>query len=99
MKGIVISTDRLIGSSEARKKFGKLLKEVSAEEKNYYVIMENGKVTALLVHPHWLQEKEGHDFPNLEELRREWSRYTEDVSDAMDKIVEMDEKDLPPLLQ
>lgn len=96
---MIISTDRLISSSEARKKFGKLLEDIDENEKNYYVILENGKIKALLVHPHWLKEKEGEEFPDLEKLRREWGRYSKDISKALEHLDTLGKKDLPLLLR
>ena len=95
----MISTDRLISSSEARKKFGALLNEIDGDEKKYFVITDNGKVTALLVHPDFVAAKVGEDFPNLEKLREEWSRYTKDIGDALTKLEKIDKKDLPPLFR
>lgn len=96
---IIISTDRLISSSEARKKFGKLLDDIDENEKNYYVILDNGKVKALLVNPHMLIEQGEEEFPDLEKLRRSWDRYSNQVSEALSKLDKMDPKDLPPLLR
>ena len=96
---MIISTDRLISASEARKKLGQLLEEVHAHSKNYYVILENGKIAALLVHPDWLKEKSGEEFPDLEKLRKEWERYSKDISEAMENLEKIEKKDLPLLLQ
>lgn len=99
MSNLVVSTDRLIAASEARSKFGKLVKEVSINEGSYYVILDNGKVSALIVNPKWLKNEEENSFPNLEELRENWDRYSKPVSEAMEAIMEMPEKDLPALLK
>ncbi|MBI2634058.1 hypothetical protein HYW82_00105 [Candidatus Peregrinibacteria bacterium] len=99
MKGIIVSTDRLITASEARNKFGKLLDEISKNSKNYFVILDNGKVAGLLVAPDWLRDRDEVDYPDLETLRQEWDRYTQDISDAMDNIIATDSNDLPALLK
>ena len=99
MATLVISTDRLVSSSEARQKFGKLIAEVSANKGNYFVILDNGKVAALLVNPDWLKGKQDEEFPDLERLREDWSRYTENISEAMDHLMDLEEKQLPPLLR
>lgn len=96
---MIISTTRLISASEARKRFGQLLADVHENEKNYYVILENGKVAALLVHPHWLQETIGEDFPDLEKLRVEWGRYAKNISQALNALEKIDSDDLPALLK
>ncbi len=44
MPGLIVSTDRLIPSSEARKRFGQLLDDVNSNESAYYVILEIGLV-------------------------------------------------------
>lgn len=97
--GIIISTDRLVSSSEARQKFGKLLDEIQENEKNYFVILENGKVTALLVHPHILNMGISEESFDLEKLRREWSRYTKEAASALEKLETKGEKELPLLLR
>ncbi len=99
MDSLVISTDRLISSSEARNKFGKLLKDISINEGNYFVIMDNGKVSALLVHPKWLKDENGDGFPDLEKLREEWDRYSQPVAEAMEILMTMDQEALPALLK
>ncbi len=96
---ITVSTDRLIPSSDARKNFGKLLEEIDENEKNYFVILNNGKVAAILVHPSFLATEIGEAFPDLEKLRTEWSRYTKTIGKALQKLEETDEKDLPPLFR
>ena len=97
--GIIISTDRLIASSEARKQIGQLLDNIQKDEGNYYVILENGKVAAVLIHPNWLKEKSGEEFPSLEKIRKEWSRNTKDVTEALDALEKVEENDLPALLK
>lgn len=99
MKGVIISTDRLITASEARNKFGKLLDEIAKNSKNYFVILDNGKVAGLLVAPDWLKDNDETEYPDLEKLRQEWDRYTEDISSAMDNIMTMDKSALPLLLK
>ena len=99
MHNLIISTDKLIAASEARIKFGQLLEAVSSDKKNYFVILQNGKLAALLVHPQWLKEKSGSDFPDLEKIRTDWNRHEEDLQKGLEKIHSMDKKALPPLLQ
>ncbi len=99
MSGLIISTDRLISSSQARMQFGKLVDEVSKNTGNYFVILENGKVAALLVNPAWLKDGDGNEFPDLESLRKDWGRYTGDIEDAMDNLEKMGKSDLPKLLK
>lgn len=99
MSGLIISTDRLINASEARQKFGHLLSVVSAETTNYYVILENGRVRALLVNPQWFQEKMGGVFPELENLRSDWGRNTALVSETLKNLRHKKKKNLPKLLQ
>lgn len=99
MNGLIISTDHLISSSEARSKFGKLLGEITENEKNYFVILENGKVTALLVHPNWLKENNDEQYPDLEKLRQDWSRYQEEISNAMENLENIEQDKLPKLLK
>lgn len=98
MSGLIISTDRLISSSEARSRFGKLLDEVSVNTGNYFVILENGKIAALLVHPDWLRDK-SEDFPDLEKLREDWGRYSGKIQDAMQNLEKLDKCNLPKLLK
>lgn len=95
---MIISTEKLISSSEARRRFGQLVADVNDNE-NYYVILDNGKVAAVLVHPHWLQEKRGETFPDLEKLREEWERYSGDVSKALEKLDNVASSSLPKLLR
>lgn len=97
--GIIISTDNLIPSSEARKRIGQLIDDIQKNEGNYYVLLNNGKVAALLVHPDWLEGKMDAEFTSLEKLRTEWNRYTKDISTSLDKLEKMDKKDLPELLK
>lgn len=97
--GIIISTDRLIASSQARKQIGQLIDNIQKNEGNYYVILENGKVAAVLVHPNWLKEKSGEEFPSLEKIRKEWNRNTKDIEDALEELEKIDEEDLPTLLK
>lgn len=97
--GIIISTDRLISTSEARKQMAKLLDDIQTNEKHYYVILENGKVAALLVHPHWLSGQAGEDFPSLESVRKEWIRSTGHISEALEKLEMTERKKLPLLLR
>lgn len=99
MSGIIISTDRLISSSEARSQFGKLVGEVSKNEGSYFVILENGKVAALLVNPNWLKDKNEENFPDLEKLRSDWNRYTTEIEEAMKQLDDMDKTTLPKLLK
>lgn len=99
MDSLIISTDRLISASEARNKFGKLLDDISTNEGNYFVILDNGKVTALLVHPQWLKEKNDEKFPDLEELRSDWNRYSAKVTEAVEHIASLDQDALPALLK
>lgn len=96
---LTISTDRLISSSEARKVFGKLLKDVSKNAGNYFAILENGKLAAILVHPNWLKDEADDTFPNLEQLRQDWNRYSQDINEAMDHLLTLDKDKLPKLLQ
>lgn len=97
--GITISTDRLISSSEARKRIGQLIDEIQKNNGNYYVILENGKVAALLVHPNWLKEKSGEEFPSLEMIRKKWDTRAKDIAEALKKLEKIDKKDLPALLK
>lgn len=97
--GIIISTDRLVSASEARSKLGKLIDEINEDEGKYFVILENGKVAALLVHPHFLHAEGGESFPDLEKLRREWTRYTKEISGALERLEKMDKEKIPPLLR
>jgi len=99
MDNLIVSTDRLIQASDARSRLGQLVKDVSANEGNYYVILDNGKVSALIVNPRWLKNGDDESFPNLEEVRENWNRYSTSVSKAMENIAEMEEKDLPALLK
>lgn len=99
MNGLIISTDRLINASEARQKFGQLLSVVSAATTNYYVILENGKVRALLVNPKWFQEKVGGIFPELETLRSDWGRHTVLISETLQNLRQKKKKNFPKLLQ
>lgn len=99
MSGLIISTDRLISSSEARNQFGKLVGEVSENEGSYFVILENGKVAALLVNPNWLKDKDQENFPDLEKLRSDWNRYSTEIKDAMKQLGDLDKNALPKLLQ
>lgn len=99
MDSLIISTERLISSSEARNKFGKLLKDIAGNESSYYVILDNGKVSALLVHPNWLKDEEKDGFPDLEKLREDWDRHSKPVARALDTIMSMNKKQLPSLLQ
>lgn len=99
MSTLIISTDRLVNSSEARKKFGKLIADVSENKGNYFVILDNGKVAALLVSPDWLKDKHEDEFPDLEKLREDWSRHTKTIAQAMDNLMDLSEKELPPLLK
>lgn len=99
MPGLIVSTDRLIPSSEARKRFGQLLDDVNSNESAYYVILENGKVAGLLVHPAWLKKVEGTEDFNLEEIRKDWSRYSGDIAEALEEIDHLDPKELPKLLK
>lgn len=43
--------------------------------------------------------KQKDESSNLEHLRKDWSRYTKDISEAMDHLLDLKEKDLPPLLR
>ncbi len=97
--GIIISTDNLIPSSEARKKIGQLIDDIQKNNGNYYVILDNGKIAALLVHPDWLKDKMDTEFTSLEKIREEWNRYTKDISASLEKLEKMDKKDLPALLK
>lgn len=99
MGGIIISTDRLVPASEARNKFGKLLEEISKDEESYFVILENGKLAAVLVHPFWLKNKIDNGFPSLESLRSGWKRHSEEIGSTLKKLSGMKKKNLPPLLQ
>lgn len=96
---LTISTDRLISSSEARKVFGKLLKDIAKNAGNYFAILENGKLAAILVHPNWLKDEANDSFPNLEQLRQDWTRHAADITKAMEKIMELDQAQLPKLLK
>lgn len=97
---IIISTDKLIPTSEARKKMAQLLDDIQSDEKNYFVIMQNGKVAAVLVHPNWLKEKLGEEFPSLEKIRSaEWERYTQTIGEALKNLKKIGKKNLPTLLR
>ncbi|OGJ43827.1 hypothetical protein A2974_00225 [Candidatus Peregrinibacteria bacterium RIFCSPLOWO2_01_FULL_48_20] len=91
---LLISSDKLISSSDARKSFGKLLKTVAKE--GYYVILENGKIRAFLVNPELLKDE--NLFPSGKELRK-WGRYTDEISEALEDIEKLDPSDLPDLLK
>lgn len=91
---LLISSDKLISSSDARKSFGKLLKKVAKE--GYYVILENGKIRAFLVNPELLKDE--NLFPSGKELRK-WGRYTHEISEALEEIEKLDPSELPPLLR
>ncbi len=95
---MLISTEKLISSSEARRRFGQLVSDVHDNE-NYYVILENGKVAAVLVHPLWLEKKKGENFPDLEKLREEWGRHSGEVSSSLEKLEAMDSSSIPKLLK
>ena len=99
MSGLIISTDRLISSSDARSQFGKLVGEVSKNEGSYFVILDNGKVAALLVNPNWLKDKNEENFLDLETLRSDWNRYTTEIEEAMKQLDSLDKTTLPKLLK
>ena len=99
MSTLIVSTDRLISSSEARKKFGQLVEDVSTHKGNYFVILDNGKVAALLVSPDWLNDKQNSDFPDMENIRKNWSHYTANVAEALDRLDDVKKEDLPSLLR
>lgn len=95
----LVSTDRLITSSEARKCFGKLIKDVSTHKDSYFVILDNGKIAALIVSPLFLQKSTDVVLPNLENIRSLWPRYSEEVRESLANLDAVDEKKLPKLLQ
>ncbi len=94
----LISTSQLISSSEARKSFGRLLKQLSKSQ--YYVILDHGKVTAFLVHPNHLDTLSFmSNFPSAEELRAGEGRYTQEISQALEALSKIKKRDLPKLLR
>lgn len=95
---IKVSIDRLISSSEARKRFGFLLKEVSSDEMKYFVILDNGKVSALLVNPEWFSDHED-AFPDLSTLRKSWKRSQKSVESALKKLDKVKPEQLPKFLR
>lgn len=99
MDKMMISTDRMINAAEARKSFGKMLQSVALDSTNYFVILQNGKLAALLVHPLWLKEKANGEFPNLEELRGSWRLRSADLGNALSTLSKLDKKHLPSLLK
>jgi len=96
---LLVSSQNLINSSEARKTFGHLLEEVSLDEEKYFVILENGRVKALLVNPHWIEKGLSGDFPALKSLRMDWSRHQEGVEAALDILASTPANKLPKLLR
>jgi len=96
---LLISSDKLISSSDARKSFGKLLKTVSSEEGEYFVILENGKIRALLVSPDWIEERSKETFPSLGTIRKSWDRNEEAITEALENLVTIPRNKRPPLLQ
>lgn len=96
---MLISTHNLINSSEARKNFAQLMQEVSADEEKYFVILENGKVKALLVNPHWIEKGLAGEFPVLKSLRVDWTRNQDLVDEALETLQKSPKDKLPKLLR
>lgn len=96
---LLISTDRLISSSEARKRFGCLLKEVASSQEHYFVILDNGKVSALLVNPEWMAIQSDKKFPNIKVLRQSWKSSKEPLQKAFKNLDKISVDQLPKLLQ
>jgi hypothetical protein len=96
---MLISTHNLINSSEARKNFAQLMQEVSADEEKYFVILENGKVKALLVNPHWIEKGLAGEFPVLKSLRVDWTRNQDLVEEALETLQNTPKNKVPKLLR
>lgn len=75
-----------------------MIDEIKENEGNYFVILENGKVAAVLVHPNSIKTGE-EEFPNLEKLRKEWDKHSKEISNALEKIEKTSPKKLPKLLR
>lgn len=99
MDGLIVSTTQLVSASDTRKKLGPMLDTLSSDPGSYFVILQNGKLAGLLVHPDLLKEKGDLPSLDLEKLRAHWGRYKKPIHDALDHLDAIDSKDLPLLLQ
>lgn len=99
MDGLIVSTNQLVSASDARKKMGPMLDALSSDPGAYFVILQNGKLAGLLIHPDWLKEQGALPFPDLEKLRAHWGRYQKPIHEALDRLDTIDTKSLPEFLQ
>lgn len=69
MASLVINTDNLISISDLRKDLTQVVQKLESKEKEYFVLMENRKIVALIADPSYL--KDIMKIPQSEPLRLE----------------------------